>query len=78
MNLHTVAVLKSVGRAGLVSTATRYELDGPGIESRWWKFNPHLSRPSLLPTQPTELWVPGLFPRKKVAGVALTTHPHFR
>ena len=38
MNLHTVAVLKSVGRDSLVSIATRYKLDGPGIESLWWKF----------------------------------------
>ena len=32
--------------------ATRYGLDGPGIESRWGRDFPHLSRPVLGPTQP--------------------------
>ena len=39
-----------VGRA--VSIATGYGLDGPGIESRWGRDFPHLSRPVLGPTQP--------------------------
>ena len=34
MNLHTVAVLQPVDRDSLVSIATRYEVEGPGIESR--------------------------------------------
>jgi hypothetical protein len=33
--------------------ATGYGLDGPGIESRWGRDFPHLSRPALRPTQPT-------------------------
>ena len=32
--------------------ATRYGLVGPGIESRWGRDFPHLSRPAPGPTQP--------------------------
>ena len=46
---------------GSVRIATRYGLDGPGIESRWGQDFPHQSRPALGPTQPTTQWVPGLF-----------------
>jgi hypothetical protein len=41
-----------VGRDGSVGIATRYGLDGPGIESRWGRVFPHPSRPALGPTQP--------------------------
>jgi len=34
-----------VGRDSSVDTATRYGLDGPGIESRWGRDFPHPSRP---------------------------------
>ena len=42
--------------------ATRYGLDGPGIESRWGGGGdvPHLPRPAPGPTQPPIQWVPGL------------------
>jgi hypothetical protein len=44
----------------VVSIATGYGLYGPGIESRWGRDFPHLSRPSLGPTQPPVQWVSGL------------------
>jgi hypothetical protein len=40
------------GHDNVVSIATRYRLDGPGIESRWGRDFLHLSRPALDPTQP--------------------------
>jgi hypothetical protein len=43
-----------------VGTATRYGLDGPGIESRWGRDYPHPPRPALGPTQPPIQWVPGV------------------
>ena len=39
--------------------ATRYELDGPGIESRWGRDFCHPIRPALRPTQPPVQWIPG-------------------
>jgi hypothetical protein len=40
--------------------ATRYGLDGPGIESQWGRGFPQPSRPALGPTQPPLQWIPGL------------------
>ena len=50
----------SHGPDSSVGIATRYGLDGPGIESRWGRDFPHLSRPAPRPTQPPVQWVPGL------------------
>ena len=41
----------SSGPGSVVGIATGYGLDGPGIESRWGRDFPHLSRPALGPTQ---------------------------
>jgi len=45
-------------RAGI---ATRYGLEGPGIDSRWRRDFLHLSRLAPEPTQPPIQWVPEPF-----------------
>ena len=55
-------------RDSSVGIATRYGLDGPGIESRWGRDFPHPSRPALGPTQPPIQWISGSFPRVKWPG----------
>jgi len=58
---HCVCFLqRSVGRGSSVGTATRYGLDGLGIEYRWMRHFPHTSRPAPGLTQPPIQWVPGL------------------
>jgi len=47
-------------RGSSVSVATRYGMDGPGIESRWRQDLPQPFRPFLGPTQTPIQWVPGL------------------
>ena len=59
-----ICVYNMVGRGSVVGIATRY---GPGIESRWGRDFPHLSRPALAPTQPPVQWVPGHISRGKAA-----------
>jgi hypothetical protein len=54
-----------MGRDSSVGIATRYEMDGPGIESRWGRDYSQPSRPALGSTQPPIKWVPGLFPGVK-------------
>jgi hypothetical protein len=49
------------GPGSSVGIAIGYGLDGPGIESRWGRDFPHLSRTALGLTQSPVQWVPGLF-----------------
>ena len=50
----------NVGRDSSVGKANRCGLKCPGIEFRWRRDFPHLSRPALGPTQPPIQWVAGL------------------
>jgi len=54
----------------VVSTATNYGLDGPGIQTRRVRVMPQ-TRPALGSTQPPSQWVPVLFPGSKAAGLWL-------
>ena len=65
-----------MGRDSSVGIATRYGLDGPGIESRWGQDFPQPSRPPLGPTQAPIQWVPGLSWGESGRGVVLTTNTH--
>ena len=51
-----------------VGVATRYGLDGPGIEFRWGRDFPHLPKPVLRSTDSIIVFVPGLFLGGRVAG----------
>jgi hypothetical protein len=48
------------GPGSSVVIATSYVLDDPGIEPRWERDFPHLSRPALGSIQPPLQWVSGL------------------
>ena len=57
----TVLILLAIeGGPQQLGIATRYGLDGTGIESRWGRDFPRPSRPALRPAQPPIQWVPGL------------------
>jgi hypothetical protein len=63
------------GPGSVVGVATGYGLDGPGIESRWGRDFPHLSKLALGSTQPPVQWVLGFSRGKRGRGVTLTPHP---
>ena len=58
-------------RDSSVGIANRYELGGPGIESRVDKDFLHPSRSALGPIKPPVQWVPALLPEGKAAGTWL-------
>jgi hypothetical protein len=58
----------------LVGIVTAY---GPGIEFRWGRDFPHLSRPALRPNQPPVQWVAGLSLRQVAAGRDVDPLTHF-
>ena len=70
---NNLALLLHCGSGSSVDIVTDYGLDGPGIESRWRRDFPHLSRPALGPTQlPVQWSFPGV---KCGRGVTLNPHP---
>jgi len=58
-----------VDRDSTVGIATRYGLDGPGIESRWGRHFLHPSWPALRVTQAPMQGVPGILLEGKAVGV---------
>ena len=65
-----------MGRDSSVGIATRYGLDGPGIESRWGEDFLHPSRLALGPHPASYAMGTGSFPGVKVAGAWLCHPPH--
>jgi hypothetical protein len=55
--LYKLKVIRGPGSS--VGIATGCGMGSPGIESRWGRDFPHLSRPALVPTQSPVQWLPG-------------------
>ena len=68
--------LELYGPGSVVSIATGYELDCPGIEYRWVRDFHYLSRTALGPTQPPTQRVPGLSWGKERQGRDADPSPH--
>jgi hypothetical protein len=62
----------SRGPGSVVGIATGYWLDGPGIESRWGRDFPHLSRPTL---GPPSLLYNGFLAVNSGRNMTLSPHP---
>jgi len=58
----------TLGRVSSFGIATRYGLDGPGMESWLERDFPRLARPVLGPSQSPIQWVTGSFRAGKAAG----------
>jgi hypothetical protein len=58
-NTKFIIILHTVYRESVGGIATRWGLDGPGIESQWGRDFPHPPRPALGPTHPPTQFVPG-------------------
>ena len=67
MIMFLYVVVKDVIRDSSVGIATRYEQDGPGIQSRRGRDFPHRSTLALGLTQTPVQWIRGLFPGDKAA-----------
>ena len=72
--LNKIQFITDIKQDSTVGIATRYGLDGPGIESRWGWDCPHQSRKALGPTQSLVRRVPGPFPGDKAVGCGVD-HP---
>jgi hypothetical protein len=59
-----------------VSVATRYGMDGPGIESQWEPNIPHPSMLDLGPSRSLLQWLPGILPGAKLPGRGINHPPH--
>jgi hypothetical protein len=59
-HLNSLCLKIPSGPGSVVGIATGYGLDSPGIEYRWGREFPHLSRPAPGTIQPPVQWVPGL------------------
>ena len=59
-SVYTLSVRSLMVRDSSVDIATRYRLNGPGIESRLWRDFPYPPLPALRPTQPLIQWLPSL------------------
>jgi hypothetical protein len=64
----TKIIYRPCGPGSSVGIETGYRLDGSGIESRWGRDFPHLSRPTMGLTQPPVQWVPALSRGYRAAG----------
>jgi hypothetical protein len=71
-------VLQKQGQGNTVGVATRYGLDGPGIEFWWGARFVYLSRPAIGPTQLPVQWVSGLFSGGQVAGGGVDHPPSLK
>jgi hypothetical protein len=69
-----LVLISGEGRDSAVDSATRYGLDGPGIESWWGRDLPHLSGPFLGRNQPPIQCGTESFPRAKRSGCGID-HP---
>jgi hypothetical protein len=61
-------ILVTVDRDSSVGISTRWELNGPRIETRWGRDFPHSFTPAQRPTQPPAQWETFLFSEVKTAG----------
>jgi hypothetical protein len=71
-----IIIIITVGRDSSVGIATRYEVDGAGIECRYGRRIPYLSRQALGPKQPPIQRLPGPFLGVKRPGRGVDQPPH--